>query len=84
MSTEQIAVRLPQSLLSDLDQLVQSGVYASRAAGVRAGIKALMNIERQRKIDQSMVDGYTRVPPTDAEEGAAIASLRAAIADEPW
>jgi Arc/MetJ-type ribon-helix-helix transcriptional regulator len=84
MATEQIAVRLPQPLLSDLDDLVANGVYESRAAAVRAGIEAVMKLEDQRRIDQAVVDGYTRVPPTESEEHAALASLREAILDEPW
>ncbi|MEE9414246.1 MAG: hypothetical protein V3V01_03105 [Acidimicrobiales bacterium] len=84
MATEQIAVRLPEPLLADLDGLVTSGAYVSRAAAVRAGIEAIMKLEHQRRIDQAVVDGYTRQPPTETEENAALASLREAILDEPW
>ncbi|MDH3684438.1 MAG: ribbon-helix-helix domain-containing protein [Acidimicrobiia bacterium] len=84
MATEQIAVRLPERLLSDLDELVARGVYQSRAAAVRAGIEAIMRLERQRQTDLAIIDGYTRQPPTDSEEHAAMASLREAILDEPW
>ena len=84
MVTEQIAVRLPERLLSDLDDLVTSGVYESRAAAVRAGIEAVTRLERQRQTDRIVVDGYTRHPPTESEEQAALASLREAILDEPW
>jgi len=84
MATEQIAVRLPEPLLSDLDDLVASGAYKSRAAAVRAGIKAIMRLEHQRQTDRAVVDGYTRQPPTETEVQAAIASLREAILDEPW
>lgn len=84
VATEQIAVRLPESLLSDLDELVTSGAYESRAAAVRAGIEAIKQIELQRRIDRAMVDGYTRHPPTETEQHAALASLREAILDEPW
>lgn len=84
MATEQIAVRLPAPLLSDLDELVKSGAYESRAAAVRAGIETVMKLELQRRTDQAVVDGYTRQPPTDTEERAALASLREAILDEPW
>ena len=84
MATEQIAVRLPQPLLSDLDELVANGVYESRAAAVRAGIEAVMKLEDQRRTDQAVVDGYTRIPPTGGEKHSAIASLRDAILDEPW
>jgi Arc/MetJ-type ribon-helix-helix transcriptional regulator len=82
--TMQIAVRLPDDLLVHLDELVAHGSYESRAAAVRAGIEALMDLERRRTTDRAVVDGYRRTPPTQAEEQAALASLREAIAEEPW
>ena len=84
MATEQIAVRLPETLLSDLDELVTSGAYESRAAAVRAGIETVARIERQRRTDRAVVDGYERTPPTAREDSAASASLREAILEEPW
>lgn len=84
MATEQIAVRLPADQLAVLDDLVDRGVYETRAAAVRAGIEAILELERRRQDDRSIVDGYQRMPPTDAERAAAIASLRDAIAEEPW
>lgn len=84
MATVQIAVRLPEPLLSDVDDLVTRGAYESRAAVVRAGIEAIMKLEHQRQIDRAIVSGYTRRPPTEPEEHAALASLREAILEEPW
>ena len=84
MQTQQIAVRVPCSLLSDLDDLVADGAYESRAEAVRAGIEAVTRLEHRRQIDRAIVDGYTRQPPTEAENRAAIASLREAILEEPW
>lgn len=84
MSTEQIAVRIPTDRLRTLDDLVARGVFASRAAAVRFGIDALAEMDRRRQEDEAIIAGYQRVPPTEAEELAAIASLRAAIAEEPW
>jgi Arc/MetJ-type ribon-helix-helix transcriptional regulator len=84
VATEQIAVRLPTAQIEVLDDLVDRGVYATRAAAVRAGIEALVEIERRRRDDRSIVDGYTRTPPTVGETAAAIASLRDAIIEEPW
>ena len=84
MATEQIAVRVPREQLEVLDDLVDRGVYTTRAAAVRAGIEALVEIDRRRRDDRSIVEGYQRMPPTDVETAAAIASLRDAIAEEPW
>lgn len=84
MHTQQVAVRLPVALLATVDRLVAEGVYPSRAAAVRAGLEAVADHERRRAVDQAVVAGYTRTPPTGVEESAARSSLRDAIADEPW
>ncbi len=84
MATQQIAVRLPEELLDELDALVASGVYESRAAAVRAGVEAITALERRLQTDRAIVAGYRRTPPTAAEHDASVASLRDAIAEEPW
>jgi Arc/MetJ-type ribon-helix-helix transcriptional regulator len=84
VGTTQIAVRLPESLLARLDELVDRGVYENRAAGVRAGIEAIAELDRRRHLDEAIIAGYRRIPPTAAETDAAMASLREAIAEEPW
>lgn len=84
MATEQIAVRLPEELLAEVDQLVAQGVYESRAAAVRAGIEAVAESERRRQTDRDVVEGYRRLPAGEAEHAAAVASLRDAILEEPW
>ena len=84
MVAEQIAVRLPEEQLTLLDDLVTRGVYASRAAAVRAGIETLVEVERRHRDDRAIVEGYRRTPPTHAERETAVASIRAAIAEEPW
>lgn len=84
MALEQIAVRVPEEQIRVLDDLVARGVYATRADAVRAGIEAVLELDRRRQSDRSIVDGYRRTPPTEAELMSAIASLRQAIAEEPW
>lgn len=84
MQSQQIAIRLPQQLLRDLDELVADGLYESRAAAVRAGVESLTALQHRQRIDEAIVDGYRRSPPTTAEDNAAMASLREAIAEEPW
>jgi hypothetical protein len=51
---------------------------------VRAGIAALMDLERRSRTDQEVIDGYRKTPQTDSEHRGAIASLRDAILEEPW
>ena len=84
MASEQIAVRLPRQLLAEIDELVARGVYESRAAAVRAGVEAVAASERRRQLDQAVIQGYRRRPPSAAEHEAALASLRDAILEEPW
>ena len=84
MATEQIAVRLAEEQLAALDDLIARGAYDSRAAVVRAGIEVVLELDRRRQADRATVEGYRLHPQTDAERHAAIASLREAIAEEPW
>jgi len=84
VATEQIAVRIPEELLAVLDELVSRGVYESRAAAVRAGIEAVLELDRRHLTDAAVIEGYRRTPPTDADREAAVASLRDAILEEPW
>jgi len=84
MQTRQIPVRLSEALLADLDVLVADGAFRSRAAAIRAGIEAIVHGEQQQRIDRQIIDGYIRHPPTLQEQHAALASMRDAIAEEPW
>jgi Arc/MetJ-type ribon-helix-helix transcriptional regulator len=84
MQTEEVAVRLPAEQLSRLDELVSRGVYESRAAAVRACLEAVLELARRRQVDRAIVEAYRTQPPTDAEHAAAFASMREAIAEEPW
>ncbi len=51
---------------------------------VRAGIEVIAQVEQRRRIDRAIVDGYSRQPPTEAEDQAALVSLGEAILEEPW
>jgi Arc/MetJ-type ribon-helix-helix transcriptional regulator len=84
MATEQIAVRIPEEGLELLDDLVSRGVYESRAAAVRAGIDAVLELDRRRLTDRAIIEGYQRTPATELERAGALGSLRDAILEEPW
>ncbi|MGH8903432.1 MAG: hypothetical protein ACRDYA_17610 [Egibacteraceae bacterium] len=40
--------------------------------------------DRHQRVDEAIIAGYTRIPPTSGEDKAALASLREAIAEELW
>jgi Arc/MetJ-type ribon-helix-helix transcriptional regulator len=84
VATEQIAVRLPEGLLERLDELIEQGVYESRAAAVRAGIEVITEQEHRRRVDEAIAEGYRRIPETEWEIESAIISLRDSIREEPW
>jgi Arc/MetJ-type ribon-helix-helix transcriptional regulator len=83
MST-QIAVRLSDELIVELDGLVQSGDYESRAEVVRRGLEIVIDLERRRRIGEAIVHGYERVPQTDDELATATANALRSIEEEPW
>ena len=84
MPTTQIAVRIDREQLDALDQLIAEGEFNSRADAVRVGLAAVMRAARSRQIDVAIVAGYEEHPPTLQEDAAAQATLREAIAEEPW
>jgi Arc/MetJ-type ribon-helix-helix transcriptional regulator len=84
MQSVQIAVRIPEDVIDQLDALVDSGRYESRAAAVRAGIETLVETEERARIDREMVEGYRRKPHTEDEVRAGWENLRRSIEEEPW
>lgn len=82
--SEQIAVRIPDALVHDLDQVVAHGDFASRAEAVRTAIVALVDAERRRHIGVAIAEGYRRRPQTDDEVERATAAAIASIHEEPW
>jgi len=84
MPTTQIAIRLENSLLDQVDDLVSAGAMDSRAEVMRTALSLLLDQREQERIDRLIIAGYTSVPSTPAEDAAAEASLKAAILDEPW
>ncbi len=65
----QIAVRLPASLLDEIDGLVEGGRFETRADAIRSGIELIVDSERRERIGRSILEGYERVPQAeDLEE----------------
>jgi metal-responsive CopG/Arc/MetJ family transcriptional regulator len=72
MST-QLAIRLPDDLLRDLDWVIVRLNYDSRAEAMRDALVKLIDQERRRQIDEQYIEAYTRMPQTEEE-----------MADIPW
>jgi Arc/MetJ-type ribon-helix-helix transcriptional regulator len=84
MPSVQIAVRVPGELLGAVDQLIADGLIESRADAVRQGLEQIIAKVQRVRIDQALLSGYRRIPPTPEEEEAALQALRAAIEEEAW
>lgn len=83
-SGTQLAAMFEDAAIAQLDELVATGRFASRAEAVRAAVHAYLDVERRRAAGQAIVDGYLRVPETNAEMATAEDNLRRLIAEEPW
>ncbi len=79
-----ITLRLSEERLERVDEVVARGVYRTRAAALRAALDRMLVEEEERRIDEAIVEGYTRIPPTPEEETMARASTYESVADEPW
>jgi len=82
--SKMITLRLSEERLERVDEVVARGVYRTRAAALRAALDRMLVEEEERRIDEAIVEGYTRIPPTPEEEAMARASTYESVADEPW
>jgi putative addiction module CopG family antidote len=81
--TIQMAVRLPDEMVKEIDQLVEDGRYESRSEAIRAALYRLLDDLREQQLDAAIVSGYHRLPdaPADAWVTAATEAL---VKEEPW
>ena len=80
----QLVTRVSDDLATAVDELVAGGVVASRSEAVRLALERLVDRHRRDEIGARIVDGYRRVPQTEAELGWADESSVRMIAEEPW
>ncbi len=81
---ELVPVHLPKELLAEVDRLVATGAYSTRAEVLGAAVELLAPPSSSDEIGARIVAGYKKYPPSPLQEQAAIASLREAILEEPW
>lgn len=58
----QVAVRIPDETLADLDEQVKAGRYPSRAAAMRAAIEQLLRVQRELEIAEEYRRAYGAHP----------------------
>ena len=66
MST-QLAIRLPDELLAELDWLVVRCEYSNRTEAMRTAIEVMIRREKSRAIDEQYIAAYTKWPQTEEE-----------------
>lgn len=83
MHTSQIAIRMPDDLLAELDTAIPRR-FASRAEAVRIALTQLLRSETIEQLEERHRRGWQLHPATDRESEQARAESRALIAEEPW
>lgn len=68
--TLQIAIRIPDGQLKELDDAIKRGEFKSRADGMRRALTGLLAELREREIAREYREAYTRYPD-DPEVGRA-------------
>lgn len=82
--TKQIAIKLPDELVGELDRLVERGAFNSRSQAVRAGLEAMVTARRRQELDRRYRDAIVARPETSEEIAEAARLAMEAIHDEPW
>ena len=80
----QVAVRMNDELLGDLDWLVVRCDFENRAEAIRAAVTELIKRERDRAIAERIVRAYTGMPQSDDEAIPSDLSVREGLDDEDW
>lgn len=83
MARREVLVQLDDDLVEQLDRIANAN-DTNRSELLRRGARAILDLDRQRRTDRAVTDGYQRTPSTAGEDAAAVASLREAILEEPW
>lgn len=84
LSMTQIAVKLPDALVHELDELVAQGLFPSRSSAVRRAVEAIVAGQRRDALELAYADGYRQAPESETELAEAKRLAKQAIDDEPW
>lgn len=80
----QVAVKLPDDLVRQVDELVARGVFPSRSSVIRLGLEAIVTAQRQQAVAQAYERAYGQLAESKEELAEATRLAISAIHDEPW
>jgi len=80
----QVAVKLPEGLVREVDELVARGVFPNRSSVIRQGLEALVEAQRREAVARAYQRGYEATPESEEEMAEATRLAVAAVHDEPW
>ncbi|MDQ6687704.1 MAG: ribbon-helix-helix domain-containing protein [Actinomycetota bacterium] len=80
----QIAVKLPDGLVRQLDELVAEGLFSNRSSAVRRAVEIIVSGKRRDALEEAYANGYRHVPESESELAEAKRLATQAIEDEPW
>lgn len=83
MARTQTIVQLNEALLARLDERA-ARESRSRSALIRTAIERYLEDDLAAEADRRIVEGYTRVPQSEAEDAWAEAGARDAVEEESW
>jgi metal-responsive CopG/Arc/MetJ family transcriptional regulator len=84
MSTTQLAVRMTDAQLAELDWVVVHLQLGSRAEGIRKAVELINKELRRAEIDRRYIEAYASQPETEEEMEESIRLAIASIQEEPW
>lgn len=80
----QVAAKLPDDLVRQVDELVARGVFPSRSSVIRLGLEAIVTGQRRQAVAQAYESAYQQIPESAEELAEATRLAVNAIHDEPW
>ncbi len=81
--TAKIAISLPEDLLQNIEKERQAR-GESRSEFFRRAVETLLNLERERELDEQYIAGYKKYPETKEEIALAESTMLYAFAANPW
>ncbi|CAN5729415.1 hypothetical protein BH18ACT13_BH18ACT13_16260 [soil metagenome] len=80
----QLATRVDDELVEQIDALVSEGVVDSRSDAVRQALRALVDRHRRRRIAEADIAAYSAQPQTEEELSGVDEAARRMIEEETW